>query len=144
MLTTLNNDNKSTILLDCIKYPFPHQFVILIHKRLQCEILPTKEGVYILHLSGQEDVLNDISSKINVQKNPCCISYQPCRDWWKMLCMFPRVRYQYLEGMLCRGAELCLVPGLKLRLSNEDEHINILINTLLQGYKPQRTVVLSY
>ena len=60
-----------------------------------------KERCFIFHLSGQEDVWIGIGYIDQVLKAPP-LSYQaqPCRYWWNMGCMFIRVRYQCMEGML--------------------------------------------
>ena len=74
---------------------------IFSHTQIQCVTLPTREGVFILHFSGQEDFCISICF-INQGLNAPLLSHcaRPCRYCWKMRCMFPRVGYQFLEGIL--------------------------------------------
>ena len=72
------------------------------HTRLQFVTLTTREGVIISHISGQEDFCIFIGSINQGLKTPplsCCA--QPCRYWWKMWFMFPRVIFQGLGGWGC-------------------------------------------
>ena len=73
---------------------------ILSHTWLQYLILTTRVGIFIFQLSGQQYVCIVIGSRNWSLKAPS-LSYRSltCRDWWKMGCMFPRVRYQCLEGI---------------------------------------------
>ena len=48
MLNTLNNDKNVTKRLENFKYPFPHQFFILNHPRLQHVTLTKRERGYLL------------------------------------------------------------------------------------------------
>ena len=56
MIKNLNNDNNITIVLELIRYPVTYESLILIHKRLQHMKLTRREGVFILHLSVQQDI----------------------------------------------------------------------------------------
>ena len=74
---------------------------IFSHTQIQCVTLPTREGVFILHFSGQEDFCISICF-INQGLNAPLLSHcaRTCRYCWKMRCMFPRIGYQFLEGIL--------------------------------------------
>ena len=60
------------------------------------------EGFFIFHTSGQEDVCIGIYLRNQGLKLPLLsYRYQPCRDWWKMPCMFLIVGCQcQLKGCL--------------------------------------------
>ena len=84
---------------------------IFIHTRLQRGTLTTRNGVFIFRLSGQEDVCIGIVSRNQGLKAPL-LSYrdQPCMDWWKMWCMFPRVVNQCQLKGFWSLVDLCLAP----------------------------------
>ena len=69
--------------------------------RLKCVTLTTSEGVFIFNISGQEYVCIGVGFINQGLKSPL-LSYRVItfRYWWKMQFTFPRVGFQYMEGML--------------------------------------------
>ena len=113
---------------------------ILSHTYLQRVTLMRRKGVFIYHLSFQEDVCTGIGSRNKVRKHPCFPCWKPCSDWWKMQCIFPGwdtnvnwrdAAYQWRSRS----------PFLPHGLTNQQAYQLAHIKYFLQSYWPQRMEV---
>ena len=86
---------------------FKKSCFIFSHTQIQRMKLITRKRVFIFHISGQDGVCIGIGSSNRVLKAPP-LSYraQPCRDWWKMRFMFPRMGYQCQIKIFCVSVEI--------------------------------------
>ena len=76
---------------------------IFSHTRLQHVTLITRKGVFIFHISGQDDVCIGIGYINKGLKEPLLYYHAlTCRDSRMMWCMFPRVICQCLERIMIR------------------------------------------
>ena len=86
---------------------FSFSCLIFKHMQFQRVTLITRKCVFIFHLSGQGSVLICIGSTNKGLKAPLLSCHaQILRYWWKIQCMFPRVRYQCQLKLWCVSVEL--------------------------------------
>ena len=76
------------------------------------------------HISGQSYLWIFVGSIYNVLNHPFHIWFQPFSYWCKMLCSFPRIICQYIEGVTSAVAYMFLVPSLNSHWYVQQGHHN--------------------
>ena len=91
ILYNLNNNNKFIITLDLIKYTFPLVFHLYPHAAPTHYTNNKGRWFYLLIFRSRGFLYWCILQKSGLKITLLYYSDQPCRDWWKARCEFPRV-----------------------------------------------------